>query len=78
MCWAIHLRNWIIFIINVSHAYIIVIECGVGAPVHEKDVVYGLNSTGKRFLSMFMTTVQLPGAATNDSQMVMNTSMSNT
>ena len=33
-----------------SHAYNIVIDSGVGAPVHGKDVVDGLNAADKRFL----------------------------
>ena len=61
-----------------SHAYNIAVGCSIGAPVHGKDVVDDLNATEKRFLSMLMTTVKIPGAVTNDSQMVMLTSRSNT
>ena len=61
-----------------SHAYNVVIDGGVGKPGHGKYVVDGLNATKKRFISMLMKNVQLPGAVTKDSQMGMNTSMSNT
>ena len=33
-----------------SHAYNIVIDSGVGAPGHGKDIVDGLNAADKRFL----------------------------
>ena len=61
-----------------SHAYNIAIDCGVGAHGHGKYVVDGLNANEKSFLTMLMTTVQLPGTATNKSQMVIHTSMNNT
>ena len=60
-----------------SHAYNIVIDRDVGSPGHGKYVVDCLNATNKRFISMLMKTVQLTGAATNKSQTVMNTYMSN-
>ena len=61
-----------------SHAYNISIDPGVGAPRHGKYVEYGLNATGNIFLTMLMTTVQIPGPATNEPQMVIHTAMSNT
>ena len=61
-----------------SHAYTIVIYCGVVSPGHIKDVVDGLNTTEKRFLTILMTTVQLDGESTNNAQMVMHTSIINT
>ena len=60
-----------------SHAYNIVIDHVVGSPGHRKYVVDGLDATDKRLLSMLTKTVQLRGAATNNSHMVMHTSMSN-
>ena len=44
-----------------SHAYNIIINPGVGATGHGREVVGGLNYTRKRFLSMLIKTVQLPG-----------------
>ena len=61
-----------------SHTYNIVIGRGIGAPVNCKDVVKSLNSNDKLFLSMLMTTVQLPGENTNYSHMEIHTTMSNT
>ena len=61
-----------------SHSYNIAIDNGVVAPGHLKYVGDGFNATEKRFLTMFMTTVQLLGAATIDSHMAMHTSMNNT
>ena len=61
-----------------SHSYNIVIDGDFGSPGHGKYVVDGLNATYNFFLSVFMTTVQLPGAATNDSQIFVHTSMINT
>ena len=49
-----------------SHANDIIIYRGVGAPGNGKYVVYGLNSTYKRYLSLLMTTVQLPNDITNN------------
>ena len=69
--------NCIVFIANVFHTQVIIIDCGVGAPGHGKYVVDGLNTTNKSYLSMLMKTVKLPNDAKNNSQMVMNTSTEN-
>ena len=61
-----------------SHTYKIVIDRGVGAPGHSKNFVYGFSTDGKRCLTMLMTTVKLPGAATNNSQMIIHTAIGNT
>ena len=45
-----------------AHAYNIMINRGVGAPVHGREVVCGLNTINKTILSILMTTVQIPGA----------------
>ena len=49
-----------------SHAYNIVIDCGVASPGHGKYVVDGLNATDNFFVSTLMKIVQLPGVVTND------------
>ena len=59
------------------HAYNIVIYCGVGAPGHVKDVVGGFNANIFRFLTILMTTVQLPVATNKNLQMFIHTAMSN-
>ena len=60
-----------------SHAYTIGINIGLGSPENEKYVVDGLNTTDKIFLTILMTTVQRPGLATNNSRVVIHTTMSN-
>ena len=60
-----------------SHEYKIVIDCGAGAPINGKDVLDSLNATRKYFLTTLMTTVKIPDAYTNNSQMAMYTKMSN-
>ena len=37
-----------------SHTYNILIDCGVGATGHGKDVVDGLNATDKRFITILI------------------------
>ena len=44
-----------------SHFYSIIIDRGIIAPGHEKEVVDGLNDVDKRYIYQFMSTVQLPG-----------------
>ena len=61
-----------------AHAYNIIIDCGVGAPGHGREVVDGLNATDKGFISVLMKTLQLIGASDYDSQMVVHTSTVNT
>ena len=61
-----------------SHAYNLVIDRGGVAPGHGKYVVYCFNATDKRFLTVLVKTVQLPGTATNDSQMFIHAAMNNT
>ena len=57
-----------------SHAHDILIYSGVGSYGYGKYVLDGLNATYKRYLSMLITTVQLPNATKNNSQMVIHTS----
>ena len=61
-----------------AHAYNIIIDRGVGAPGHGREVVDGLNDTEKRLLSILITTVQMTGAEYYDSQTANLTSTENT
>ena len=61
-----------------EHTYNIIIDHDVGSTGHEREVVYALDDTGKRFLLMLMTIVWLSGAADYVSQMVMYTTTMNT
>ena len=51
----------------------IIIDRGISAPGHGKEVVYGLNSVDKRYIYQFMSTVQLHGLNRFDSHMKMHT-----
>ena len=51
-----------------SQCYSILIDQGIGAPGHGKDIVYGLNDVDKCYIYQLMSTVQLPGSNTFDSQ----------
>ena len=44
-----------------SQTYSIIIDWGISAPGHGKEVVDGLNAVDKRFIYQLMFTVQLPG-----------------
>ena len=57
-----------------AHEYNIIIDSGVGAPVHDREVVGGFNAKNKRFLSMLMKTVQLPGSEAHESHRAMYSS----
>ena len=45
-----------------SQTYSIIIDCGISAPGHGKEVVDGLNAVDKRYIYKFMSKVQLPGS----------------
>ena len=73
LCGSIMMCDFAIFIINVKHAYNIIIDRGVGALGHVREVVDGFNATEKRLILVLMTTVQLSGAADYYSQTIMHT-----
>ena len=52
-------------------------DSGVGPEGHNKEVVGVFNDTDKSFLSMFMATVQLPGAKAYYTKMEIHTSTVN-
>ena len=60
-----------------EHSYIIFIGRVSRLPGHRRIIFYYLNSTEKRFLSMVMKNVQLPGAASYDTQIEIHTSTQN-
>ena len=45
-----------------SQRHSIIMDRGISAPVHVKEVVDGLNSIDKHFMYKLMSTVQLPGS----------------
>ena len=56
-----------------SQCYSIIIDRGISAPGHGKEVVDGLNTVDKRYIYQLMSTVQLPGSIRFDSQIQMHT-----
>ena len=51
----------------ISQCYSIIIDQGISAPGHVKDVVDVLNAVDKRYIYQLMTTVQIPGSNIFDS-----------
>ena len=58
----------------ISQTYSIIIDRGISAPGHGKEVVDGLNAVDKRYIYQLMSKVQLPGSVRFDSQNKMHTS----
>ena len=50
-----------------------IIVCGVGSPGHGWDIVDGLSTTAKQFMSVSMKNVELPGDNGCDDHMAMHT-----
>ena len=57
-----------------SQCYSIIIDGGISAPGHVKEVVDVLNSVDKCYIYQLMYNVQLPGSAIFDSQIKIHTS----
>ena len=56
-----------------SQCYSIMINRGISAPGHGKEVVDGFNDFYKRYIYQLMSNVQLPGSVRFDSQIQMHT-----
>ena len=56
-----------------SQCYSIIIDQGISAPGHGKEVVDGLNAVDKRYIYELMSTVKLPVSKKFDSQMQIHT-----
>ena len=61
-----------------SQSYKIIIDHGISAPGHGREVVYGMNSTDKNFIFNIMATFQLPGSKRFDTQLAVHTAIQNT
>ena len=55
-----------------SQSHSIIIDQGISAPVHGKEVFGGLNSIYKRYIYQLMSNVQLPGSIIFDSHILMH------
>ena len=60
-----------------SQTYSIIIDRGISAPGHGKEVVDGLNAVDKRYIYQLMYKVQLPGSVKFDSYIEMHTGTEN-
>ena len=60
-----------------SQTYSIIIDQGISAPGHGKEVVDGLNAVDKRYIYQLMSKVKLPGSVRFDSQIKMHTGTEN-
>ena len=52
-----------------SKVFYVIIDHGISVPGHRREVVYGLNATDKSFLFQLISTMQIPGEKTYDTQM---------
>ena len=60
-----------------SQTYYIIIDWGISAPGHGKEMVDGLNAVDKRYIYHLMSKVQLHGSIRFDSQNKMHTGTEN-
>ena len=60
-----------------SQTYSIIIDRGISAPGHGKEVVDGLNSVDKRYIYQLMYKVQVPGSVRFVSQIKVHTGTEN-
>ena len=60
-----------------SQCYSVIIDRGINAPGHVKEVLDGLNVIDRRYIYQLMSNVQLPGSNIFDSQMQMHTGNQN-
>ena len=52
-----------------SHCYSVIIDQGISAPEHDKEVIDVLNAMDKCYIYQLMYNVQLPGSNIFDDQM---------
>ena len=57
----------------ISQTCSLIIDRGISAPGHGKEVVYVLNDVDKRYIYQLMSKVQLPGSIRFDSQIKIHT-----
>ena len=60
-----------------SKTYSIIIDIGISAPGHDKEVVDGHNALDKHYIYQLMSKVQIPGSFRFDSQIKMHTGTEN-
>ena len=55
-----------------SQCYSVIIDCGISAPVHGKEVVVVINAIDKRYIYQLMSNVQLLGSKLFDLRIIMH------
>ena len=55
-----------------SKYYSVIIDCGISAIGHGKEVVDGINTTDNRYIYQLISNIQLPGSKIFDSQIPMH------
>ena len=55
-----------------SQRYSVIIDRGISAPGHDKEVVDGTNAIVKRYIYQLMYNFQLPGSICFNSQIIMH------
>ena len=56
----------------IPQCYSVIIDIGISAPGHGKEVVYGLNAIDKRYIYQLISNVQLPRSKIFDSHILMH------
>ena len=62
---------------GMSQTYSIIIDRGISALGHGKEVVDGINAVDKRYIYQLISNVQLPGSVIFDSQIKIHTGTEN-
>ena len=57
----------------ISQTYSLIIDRGISAPGHGKEVVDGINAVEKRYIYQLISNIQLTGSVRFDSQIKMHT-----
>ena len=60
-----------------SQTYSVIIDLGISAPGHGKEVVYGINPVNKLYIYQLISKAKLPGSVIFDSQIQMHTGTEN-
>ena len=60
-----------------SQTYSIIIDRGISAPGHGKEVVYAINAADKLYIYQLMSNVQTPGSVRFDPQIKIQTGTEN-
>ena len=57
--------------------YLVIIDCGISAPGHGKEVIDGLNEINKHYIHQILSNAQLPVSKTCYSHIIIHSSTKN-